>query len=258
MTSNFVALYDQFNLAWKLALVLNGCAKPALLDSYESERLPVVSEMLNISTKLHNDSLGARGNVAENLKRADQDSPWYRGWKLFQLDVNYRWSDVVFDERYKQVEKKAEAYGTEGHDIRAGDRSPDAPGLIIVRGGSGGEGNKTRLFDIFKPTKHTILILLTDADANKSLSWVQPVISKIEKLAPGLFTMALIIPNATPDGVVPNVGVDYVLKDSDGHAFKNFGLEGKSYIAIVRPDGIVGAFASDVAGVEHYLSLVFV
>ena len=258
MTSNFVALYDQFNLAWKLALVLNGCAKPALLDSYESERLPVVSEMLNISTKLHNDSLGARGNVAENLKRADQDSPWYRGWKLFQLDVNYRWSDVVFDERYKQVEKKAEAYGTEGHDIRAGDRSPDAPGLIIVRGGSGGEGNKTRLFDIFKPTKHTILILLTDPDAKKSLSLIQHVLSKIEKLAPGLFTTALIIPSTTPDGDVPNVGVDYVLKDSDGHTFKNFGLEGKSYIAIVRPDGIVGAFASDVAGVEHYLSLVFV
>ena len=202
--------------------------------------------------------MGARGDFTENLKLADQDSPWYRGWKLLQLDVNYRWSDVVFDERYKQIEKKPDAYGIEGHDIRAGDRSPDAPGLTIVRSGSGREDSRTRLFDIFEPTRHTILIFLTDPDANKSLSLIQPVISRIEMLAPRLITTALIIPGSTLDEDIPNTSVDYVLKDSDGHAFKNFGLEGKSYIAIVRPDGIVGAFASNVAGVEHYLSLVFI
>ena len=36
-----MGIQDSFNLAWKLALVLEGKAGPAFLDSYEDERLPV-------------------------------------------------------------------------------------------------------------------------------------------------------------------------------------------------------------------------
>lgn len=41
-------LQDAFNLAWKLALVCQGRAAPALLDSYEAERRPV-AEMITAS-----------------------------------------------------------------------------------------------------------------------------------------------------------------------------------------------------------------
>jgi hypothetical protein len=47
-------LQDAYNLAWKLALVVRGVAKEALLDSYEAERVPVVKDLLlgtGISTK---------------------------------------------------------------------------------------------------------------------------------------------------------------------------------------------------------------
>jgi 3-(3-hydroxy-phenyl)propionate hydroxylase len=37
---------DAANLAWKLDLVLTGCAHPALLDSYEAERKPHVSAIM--------------------------------------------------------------------------------------------------------------------------------------------------------------------------------------------------------------------
>jgi 2-polyprenyl-6-methoxyphenol hydroxylase-like FAD-dependent oxidoreductase len=40
-------LQDAYNLAWKLALVVRNQAKPALLDSYEQERLPVAHALLN-------------------------------------------------------------------------------------------------------------------------------------------------------------------------------------------------------------------
>ena len=40
-------LQDAYNLAWKLALVVKNCAKPALLDSYEQERIPVARALLN-------------------------------------------------------------------------------------------------------------------------------------------------------------------------------------------------------------------
>jgi len=40
-------LQDAYNLAWKLALVVENRAKPALLDSYEEERIPVAEALLN-------------------------------------------------------------------------------------------------------------------------------------------------------------------------------------------------------------------
>ena len=42
---------DAFNLAWKLALVINGWAKPELLESYEAERRPVAQSVINGSDK---------------------------------------------------------------------------------------------------------------------------------------------------------------------------------------------------------------
>src|SRR5215475_10583141 len=40
-------LQDAYNLAWKLALVIQNRAKPVLLDSYEQERVPVATALLN-------------------------------------------------------------------------------------------------------------------------------------------------------------------------------------------------------------------
>jgi len=40
-------LQDAYNLAWKLAMVVKGQAEPALLDSYEEERIPVAEALLN-------------------------------------------------------------------------------------------------------------------------------------------------------------------------------------------------------------------
>lgn len=40
-------LQDAYNLAWKLAVVVKEQAKPALLDSYEQERIPVATALLN-------------------------------------------------------------------------------------------------------------------------------------------------------------------------------------------------------------------
>src|SRR5579883_46802 len=41
-----MGIQDAYNLAWKLALVIKGKAKPALLDSYQAERHPVAAEVI--------------------------------------------------------------------------------------------------------------------------------------------------------------------------------------------------------------------
>jgi len=45
-------LRDDFNLAWKLEMVLDGTADPKLLDTYQQERQPHVSDVINLSMYL--------------------------------------------------------------------------------------------------------------------------------------------------------------------------------------------------------------
>jgi hypothetical protein len=44
-------LHDAYNLGWKLALVLAGRADPALLDTYEQERIPVAQRLLQTTDR---------------------------------------------------------------------------------------------------------------------------------------------------------------------------------------------------------------
>jgi 4,5-epoxidase len=87
---------DAENLAWKLALVVNGTAGPELLDSYEAERRPIAATLLK--------STGAAGNlilghdVFARLLRdrifiplMNKASVQRRVWEnLSQLKVTYR------------------------------------------------------------------------------------------------------------------------------------------------------------------------
>ena len=43
----------EFNLAWKVALAYKKLAGKGLLDTYESERLPVVAQILAATSKLY-------------------------------------------------------------------------------------------------------------------------------------------------------------------------------------------------------------
>ena len=45
------SIQDSFNLAWKLALVLEGKASPALLETYHAERTPIAKQIVNRANK---------------------------------------------------------------------------------------------------------------------------------------------------------------------------------------------------------------
>ncbi|KAL5488260.1 hypothetical protein ACEPAI_6368 [Sanghuangporus weigelae] len=306
MTSS---IQDSFNLAWKLALVAKGYASPALLTSYEEERLPCIADMLLESSKLHHlvynekgatssntepgkegnaivqktiDALGsAATSLSESEKKQNEveeknsndpqiDQRYFRGRKLFQLDLNYRWSPIMFDERRPAVSassgspdsKEKDAYGKLGHDLRAGDRAPDAPGLVVLHKASppvgkigkvaeGGEGTVIRLFDIFDPTAHIALLFSSDQ------SFVKSAQNMLRVLPEGLISTVVIVPKDSTSAVGKDV-VDVVLADKEGHAYKGYGIEkDATVVVIVRPDAMVGAFAVSSAGVERYLTKVF-
>lgn len=107
-------IQDAANLGWKLAQVLAG-ADPALLDTYEGERMPVAADVLGLSTALGSRPFEDRGP---------------EGDRTTQLDLTYRSGPLASDPG-------------DGAGPRAGDRAPDAP--CRTPGGA-----PVRLFDLFR------------------------------------------------------------------------------------------------------------
>jgi 2-polyprenyl-6-methoxyphenol hydroxylase-like FAD-dependent oxidoreductase len=115
---------DGYNLGWKLATVLDG-VPDELLDSYESERLPVAARVLGISTALFQKHLSGADDAFE------------RGEETRQLDISYRLGPLTLDDGSSSV-------------VAAGDRAPDAPC-------SGRDGRPLRLFDCYAGPLWTLL-----------------------------------------------------------------------------------------------------
>jgi 2-polyprenyl-6-methoxyphenol hydroxylase-like FAD-dependent oxidoreductase len=125
-------LQDAYNLGWKLGLVLAGQATPDLLDTYDEERLPIASWLLNITSERLNAVLAA---IRESGRGVDAvASP-----ELTQLQLGYRWSRL-----------SRNAAGRSSGPL-PGDRAPDAPCRDPFT------GTQKRLFDLFRGPHFTLL-----------------------------------------------------------------------------------------------------
>lgn len=232
--------YPQFNLAWKLALVEKGWAAPTLLDSYNEERLPVISAMLRASTSLLN-----------ALERRADEAAWTRGRVLKMLGINYRWSSVVVDERRAKPTEPVDVYGVEGgEELRAGDRALDAPALESV-GGFKDKKDVLTLFGIFRPTYHTVLVFASDAGYALSL------LEEVKRYPVGSLKVVVVYPRGST-GVAAVPGADYTVVDKEGHAFAAYGVSPeRPMTTVIRPDGVVGGVLFGVEGLKQYFKGVF-
>jgi hypothetical protein len=80
-------LQDAYNLAWKLAHVLKGKAKPRLLDTYTTERMPVAKRTIQTTGHLFN--LLTNDNFISRIFRPYALPLIIK--KLFPLFVNRKW-----------------------------------------------------------------------------------------------------------------------------------------------------------------------
>jgi 2-polyprenyl-6-methoxyphenol hydroxylase-like FAD-dependent oxidoreductase len=110
---------DAYNLGWKLANVLRG-APGALLDTYETERLPIAASVLGLSKRL--------------MLRMSRG----RGAETQQLGLHYRDRRLAVHDADKPGR------------VRAGDRAPDAPCFDET-------GAPRRLFEVLRGTHFTLL-----------------------------------------------------------------------------------------------------
>ena len=238
-------IQDSFNLGWKLAHVIKGFSPPSLLDTYTEERLPVVAEMLNLTTKILKVSIDA----------PTSDAGWKRTGSLNQLGVNYRGSSIVVDQSTDSgagpnARKVYSAYDVEvGGPLLAGDRAPDASGLVEVKFDDLISNESTRLYKLLSPTRHTVLIFAEVADVPATVT----VIEEYKELV-----RAVVLLRAGTTNMIQNAVFD-VFEDRDGHAYDAYkGAEGASGIVVIRPDGVIGAVVRDVDWLERYFKTVFV
>lgn len=231
------SIQDSFNLGWKLALATKSLASPRLLDSYSAERLPVVAKLLEVTKEL----LKKVMELDPHDDAPEDDSPYRRGLKLYQLDVNCRGSPIVIDRLDKESYKL-------GNRLRAGDRAPDAPWMVPLNAGL--TPGTTHLFDIFSSNRHTALIFV---EGNEN---VKPYLELL-KHYPQDTVLPIIVLRQGDERGVDVFGKTSVVRDSAGNSWRSYSAEHGTKIVIVRPDGCVGAVGRSPGVVEEYRDLVF-
>jgi 2-polyprenyl-6-methoxyphenol hydroxylase-like FAD-dependent oxidoreductase len=135
-------MHDAFNLAWKLALVQHGRARPALIDSYQEERHRIgamivrgAGALTRMGTLRHPFAQRLRNMVVRHATRLRAVQHAIVGM-LTETAIHYRGSAIVRDGR-TQVGRGM---------LRAGDRVPD----VALAGGT--------LYARLRVDRHTLLL----------------------------------------------------------------------------------------------------
>lgn len=225
------SIQDAFNLTWKLSAVLhkNLPVPNTLLDSYNTERLPVIAEMLAQTTALLDKTFQS--------KKGDYNA-WKRGGVLHMFNVNYRGSPVVMDQRTTE-DVSSHPYSNDDGRICAGDRAPSASGLL------GSTGTPVALFDVFKPLLHTVLVF-SEAPRLQISESTQAFAQDIQ------------IVTVRPQGATATAGGSGILDDVEGHAYAAYAVtKGFDTVVVVRPDGAIGAIVFDAESLRTYFENIF-
>lgn len=266
-------IQDAINLSWKLATVYFGRASRTLLDTYSEERVPVIAEMLNLSSQIHHMAFGkpaksaldgAMGGASEaNTKEVTNEDVMRRPKALLQLGVNYRWSPIILETRTDaSAENKRDPYGQETEKLRAGDRAPDAPVTLLDPVSGPQESTLHKLFDM---RRHVVVVFVHATDAPAGLL---KEIKGLDDFAGGEASrIAVLLPKGTAlpadterqllEGI--SAARAQLLVDKDAEARRVYDLDaaeaGFTYV-VVRPDGVVGSFADDASGARRYFEVL--
>lgn len=111
-------IQDMINLSWKLAMVLKGQARPELLDTYESDRLPVIRQLVRMTARATTVFNSTNPLVHAALIRL---APILLGRSTVQNKAAPMLGQLAGGYRGRPIAKGGGRIGS----LRAGDRVPD-------------------------------------------------------------------------------------------------------------------------------------
>lgn len=195
-------IQDSYNLGWKFAAVAHG-ATPALLDSYEAERRPIAAGVLALSD----------ARLAETIQK--HSLPLRRDASTIQLGIGYRGSALARDDR------------GDAAPLRAGDRAPDATGLLTADG-------THRLFELTAGGRFALLSFGSAAHSAAGIATPPLGLTKLE--------------------VVADPSRPGEIADTAGQLAAAYGARAGTLV-LIRPDGYIGVIsdAGDATVVADYL-----
>jgi 2-polyprenyl-6-methoxyphenol hydroxylase-like FAD-dependent oxidoreductase len=220
-------MQDAFNLAWKLAAVINGSvngqAGDTLLDSYQAERIPVADSVITFTDRLTRAGTlsGAPRRIRDVVIRMLSHVPAARRFMANmaeEVNITYRNSPIVVGRGLKHAK------------VAAGDHLPHVVDAAVQKQLSAVCG-----------VQNTGHVVLTVASGQ-----VAPAAGEGQ-------VQVLVTADDTPVA-----GYQIVVADPNGVVAQRLGLKNGGRV-VIRPDGYVGAVASldDTTTVAGYFGKVW-
>jgi 2-polyprenyl-6-methoxyphenol hydroxylase-like FAD-dependent oxidoreductase len=216
-------MQDAFNLAWKLAAVVNGDAGDRLLDSYQTERLPVAQNVITFTDRLTKAATlsGVPRRIRDLVLRMLSHVPAVRRFMadlVEEVNICYTNSPIAVGRCPKNAK------------VVAGEHVPHAADAAVQKQLSAVCGVQN--------TGHTVLTVAAGQVAPAAGGGGQ--------------TQVLVTAEDTPVA-----GYDTVIADPNGVVAQRFGLKNGGRV-VIRPDGYLGAVTSldDTTTVADYFAKV--
>ncbi len=236
------SIQDAFNLAWKLAYVMQGKARAELLDTYQTERHPVAENLLSGTDQAYTRLLkaGDLGHAAIRLF-----GPFLLGSDLVRQKMRNTLEEI--DIHYRSSPLTLELGGTAGP--AAGDRMLDAPVVAMP------ELETRQLRDVLRGTRWNLLAFSGEQSDPVATSAMAEESARLIRRFPEALQGRMIVGGYR--AAVAETGGVPVLLDPMNQVHELFGVrEGCFYL--VRPDQYIGArcSASDVGALTEYLEKI--
>ena len=244
-------IQDAYNLAWKLAMVIEGRAPDSFLDSYHEERHPIGQRLLRTTDRMfsvvatrHPLLVALRNFLIPRILPRVMGKRFLRARAfrfVSQLGIKYPDSSIVSEE----LRGAGRAFR---RGPAAGHRAPDGPLRLS------GDGRPVSLFSLMRGTSHHLLLFggwgLVAYGGDASDAELRDLVGEYE----GLLEPHLIFAQepAKVGGEAP------VYVDESGLVHERYGLKGAGYY-LIRPDGYVAfrALGSGLQPVRAYLQRMF-
>jgi len=255
-------MQDAFNLAWKLALVVHGAARPSLLDSYEPERRPVAATTL-AGTDLATKVVTLRNPVAREVR--NRLAGFLSSLEIVQRRMLAQASEVAIDYRASPIvdEHRAPiARATVGKRVGEGPTLSD----WMDFGGAPHPGDRapdvrvdetTSLHTLLRHTKSTLLLFDGSAPTPEGYANLADIARRVRERWGAHVEPVVVVPRPGRPAELP--AQERVVLDASKAMHRRYGA-GSECLYLVRPDGYVG-FRSQPAAwkpLEEHLASIFV
>lgn len=219
-------LQDAHNLAWKLALVIQGRSDEKLLDTYQQERLPVMKEIVKITDRFTRFML-IQNRMVGFLRKY-----------LIKLAFNIPFIKRKITERLTQLAIHYQAnlsIHVDGNtDFEAPSVGVRAPDVKLSQG--------DYFYDHMKDPLHHLIVFANDKDFFKTLDKCKTM--HIELLGPykDLLQIHFVTPHVLDEPISQ-------LIDDSYHMHKKYNIKNPT-ILMIRPDGYI-CYRSQTFSVEN-------